>query len=88
MNACKNNLWSRWRKEYLTAPRERHNLTHKTTTFQVAKGDVLIVKNDEKNRGKWPLAILQQTFPGKDGVTRAVRLKTAKGSLESRVKHL
>ena len=27
---CKNKLWRRWRKEYLVALRERHNMTHKS----------------------------------------------------------
>jgi hypothetical protein len=85
---CKKNLWNRWRREYLTALRERHNLTHQTTKFKISVGDVVIVKSDDKNRGNWPLAIVQRVFPGKDGVIRAVRLKTAKGTLERPVQHL
>ena len=85
---CKKNLWNRWRREYLTALREKHNLTHQTTKFKVLVGDVVIVKSDDKNRGNWPLAIVQRVFPGKDGVIRAVKLKTAKGTLERPVQHL
>jgi hypothetical protein len=85
---CKKNLWNRWRREYLTALREKHNLTHQTTKFTVLVGDVVIVKSDDKNRGNWPLAIVQRVFPGKDGVIRAVKLKTAKGTLERLVQHL
>jgi len=29
----------------------------------------------------WPLAIVKEVFPGKDGHTRVVRLKTEKGEL-------
>ena len=47
-----------------------------------------IVKTDDKNRGKWPLAIVEQLFPGPDGVTRAVQLKTKNGVLERPVQHL
>jgi putative ribosome biogenesis GTPase RsgA len=85
---CKKNLWNRWRREYLTALREKHNLTHQTTKLKVLVGDVVIVKSDDKNRGNWPLGIVQQVFPGKDGVIRAVKLKTAKGTLERPVQHL
>ena len=75
-------------REYLTALRERHNLTHQTKKFKVLLGDVVIAKSDDKNRGNWPLAIVQRVFPGKDGVIRAVKLKTAKGTLKRPVQHL
>ena len=32
--------------------------------------------------------MVTETFPGKDGVTRAVKLKTEKGELERPVQHL
>ena len=86
--ACKNGLWRRWKREYLTALRERHSLVHKTPKYEVQQGDVVIVKTDDKNRGKWPLAIVEQLFPGPDGVTRAVQLKTKNGVLERPVQHL
>ena len=86
--ACKKNLWNRWRREYLTALREKHNMTHQTGKLKVSVGDVVIVKSDDKNRGNWPLAIVQRIFPGKDGVVRAVELKTSKGTLERPVQHL
>ena len=76
--ACKKNLLNRWRREYLTALREKHNMTHQTGKLKISVGDVVIVKSDDKNRGNWPLAIVQRIFPGKDGVVRAVELKTSK----------
>ena len=48
---CKNSLWRRWQREYLTALRERHNLTHKATKFRPKAGDAVIVKTENKNRG-------------------------------------
>ena len=85
---CKDDLWKRWKKEYLAALRERHNLTHKVSKFQPQVGDVVIIKTDNKNRGTWPLAIVSETYPGKDGIIRAVELKTAHGRLERPVQHL
>ena len=41
-------LWNRWRKTSLT---ERHNLAHQTGKIKVTRGDVVIVKTDDKNRG-------------------------------------
>ena len=43
-------------------------------------GDVVTVRTDSKNRGKWPLAIVQQTYLGRNG--------HSKGVLERPVQHL
>ena len=32
---CKNGLWRRWKREYLTALRERHSLIHNTPKYEV-----------------------------------------------------
>ena len=61
---------------------------HKVSKFQPKNGDVIIVKTDNKNRGHWPLAIVCKTYPGKDGIIRAVQLKTANGTIERPVQHL
>ena len=61
---------------------------HRVTKFQPKKGDVVIVKTDNKNRGTWPLAIVNEVYPGSDGVIRAVQLRTAKSMLERPVQHL
>ena len=88
LKSCKDALWNRWTREYLTALRERHNLNHRRAKYQVKKGDVVLVKSDERNRGKWPLAIVREIFPGRDGVVRAVRVETGNGFLERPVQHL
>ena len=62
--------------------REKHNLTHKVSKFQPKEGDLVIVKGESKNRGTWPLAVVNETFVGRDGVIRGVELKTGKGILE------
>ena len=88
LTACKNGLWRRWQREYLTALRERHCLVHKTPKYHVKVGDAVIVKTDNKNRGTWPLAIVTKLYPGPDDRTRAVQLKTKNGVLERPVQHL
>ena len=88
LKTCKENLWKRWKREYLTALRERHNLTHKEAKFRPKVGDVVIIKTDNKNRGTWPLAIVSAIYPGRDGIIRAVELKTTHGTIERPVQHL
>ena len=88
LKTCKENVWKRWKREYLAALRERHNLTHKEAKFKPKVGDVVIIKTDNKNRGTWPLAIVSAIFPGRDGIIRAVELKTTHGTIERPVQHL
>ena len=77
---CKNNLWCRWKKEYMVALRERHNMAHKKSKFQPEAVDVVLLKSENKNRGAWPLGIVEEIYPGKDNVVRAVQVKTPTGS--------
>ena len=49
---------------------------------------MVIIKTDNKNHGTWPLAIVSATYPGKDGIIRAVELKTAHIRLERPVQHV
>ena len=88
LRSCKESLWKRWRREYLTALRERHSLVHKTAKQQFQVDDAVIVCTDDKNRGKWPMAIVLKLYPGSDGQTRGVHLKTKNGTIERPVQHL
>ena len=53
LKRCKDVLWSRWTTEYLKALRERHNLNRKTGEAAVNPGDVVLIKGEERNRGRW-----------------------------------
>lgn len=85
---CKEAMWKRWSGEYLRGLRERHNLNHPGKPFALAVGDVVIVKFEDKNRGKWPLGIVVELFAGRDGVIRAAKLRAGKSFLERPVQHL
>ena len=51
-------------------------------------GGVVILKTDEKSRGKWPLGIIEELIVGKDGVVRAVQVRTGKNQLQRAIQHL
>ncbi len=85
---CKDAMWRRWSNEYLRGLRERHNQKHKKSSFTVAKGDVVIIQSDERNRGKWPLGVVEELYKGRDGVVRAVKLRAGKTFLERAVNQL
>ena len=88
LHRCKDVLWNRWTGEYLKSLRERHNLKHKTKEITVKLGDVVLIQDSERNRGKWNIGIVVKLFPGRDGVVRAVRLRAGRCYLERAVQHL
>ena len=51
-------------------------------------GDVVLIKSDQKDRGKWKIGIVERFVPGRVGVVRAVHLRVGKSNLERPVQHL
>ena len=88
LKKCKDALWQRWKREYMRALRERHNLTHNGKGTDLRKGDVMLIKGDEKNRGLWKIGIVEQLIPGRDGVVRGVRLRAGKSFMERPIQFL
>jgi hypothetical protein len=72
----------------MRALRERHNLTHDGKEKELRKGDVMLIKGDEKNRGLWKIGIVEQLIPGRDGVVRGVRLRAGKSFMERPIQFL
>ena len=85
---CKDVIWRRWSVEYLRGLRERHNMNHNKRQLSLTSGDVVIIKGDEQNRGQWRIGIVDEMFPGSDGVIRAVKLRAGKSYLERPIQHL
>ena len=88
LKSCKDALWKRWTREYLAALRERHGRGKEGKLKSLKIGDVVIIHSEEKNRGQWPLGIEEQLYGGRDGVIRAVKLRTSKSILERPIQHL
>ena len=78
----------RWTKEYLRGLRERHRLKCKGDSTHPAKGDVVIIKSDDKNRAQWKLGVVIDLITGRDGVVRGAKLRTPKSVIERPVQHL
>ena len=57
-------------------------MKHKPSKKELKEGDIAIIKSDEKNRGKWKIAIVYQLLKGEDGVIRGVCLCAGKSYLE------
>lgn len=88
LKSCKDALWRRWTREYLTALRERHHCKRSGKVDFLKIGDVVLIRSDERNRGKWPLGVVEELFEGRDGTVRAVKLRAGKTFLERPIQHL
>ena len=47
-----------------------------------------LIKDDNKDRNKWKLGIVEELIAGRDGVVRAVKLQAGKSYLERAVQQL
>ncbi|GFR02016.1 DUF5641 domain-containing protein [Trichonephila clavata] len=55
---------------------------------QIKVGDIVLIGREDKKILYWPLAKVIELFPGRDGRTRLVKLKTGKGTLLKPVQRL
>ncbi len=85
---CKNVLWSRWTAEYVKSLRERHNLKHQKKRLSLKVGDVVLIQNEQRNRGKWNIGVVVKLIKGRDGEIRAARLRAGKAYIERAIQQL
>ena len=88
LSQCKHAMWNRWTREYVRGLREQHRRAGWKQTPHPKMGDAVIIKDEQKNRNHWKLAIVTELIQGRDGITRAAKLKTGKGNLERAIQHL
>ena len=70
-------FWKRWKTEYLAILHTRGKSLKFTPN--IAIGELVLVADEDTPPGKWPMARVLKTYPGDDGVVRAVKLKTQRG---------
>ena len=57
-------------------------MTHKTKVVKIDVGDVVMIRGEDKRRGKWKIGVVKELYRGKDQEIPSVQIKTAKGCLE------
>ena len=85
---CKDAAWNKWNKECLCSLRERHNMKNNQRHLEIAIGDVVLTKVNEKHKGKWSNGIVEELYEGKDNVIRAVNLRSRKTCIERPIQFL
>lgn len=78
MDKLVQSFWKRWRTDYLHTLQSRQKWNTPSTPITV--GTVVILITDNTPPLHWPLGVVEEVFPGSNGITRIVRVKTATGS--------
>lgn len=78
------NFWQQWQDDYLATLQRAMKWTRATPNWAV--GDIVLVENLPP--AMWALGRIAETFPGRDGFVRNVKVKTAVGHLDRAVQKL
>ena len=78
LNVVLNQFWKRWQREYLLELREAHQYSsgNSDACSAVSIGDIVLV-HDDKPRGFWRLARIENVITGRDGQIRRAILRVA-----------
>lgn len=70
-------FWKQWRQEYLATlqPRRKWQTSQPNLQF----GDVVLLKDKGAKRNEWPMGLIVNTFPGRDGRVRQVEVRVVQG---------
>ena len=79
-------FWKSWHLEYLCELPKRQKWTKGKGELLAGSVVVVIERDDQCNR--WPLGRVLETYPGKDGITRVAKIKTAQGEYVRNVPRL
>uniref|UniRef100_V5GH76 Integrase catalytic domain-containing protein n=1 Tax=Anoplophora glabripennis TaxID=217634 RepID=V5GH76_ANOGL len=67
-------FWKRWRNEYLTSLQNRQKWN--TPACPVTRGTPVLIQQENVPPLQWPLGIIEEVFPGKDGIIRVALVRT------------
>lgn len=81
-----NFFWRRFSKEYLSLSERKKWKKKKKQNLKV--GDVALVAEPNQPQGVWPLGRIISTYPGKDGMVRAVTVRTQCGEYKRSIMKL
>ncbi len=71
-----NTFWDRWKKQYLCLLQARRKWQSEHPN--VEPGSIVLLKDSQTKRNEWPLGIITQVFPSKDGKVRKVEIRIPK----------
>jgi len=72
-----NFFWHHWRTQYLPTLQDQRKWQTNRPNIQV--GDIVLLKDNQAKRCLWPMGVLINTLPSRDGKVRKVEIKVASG---------
>ena len=72
-------FWSRWLKEYLPLLQQQKKWLCPERNLSV--NDLVLIIGEQSRSGQWPKGIIEETYPGPDGVVRSARVRTESSSI-------
>ena len=79
-------FWKRWTKEYIPLLQAWQKWNRPTRNFQ--EGDLVLLADEKRPRGQWPMRRVQEVYPSQDGLVRSVQVKTTTSVLKRPVSKL
>ncbi|XP_055505290.1 uncharacterized protein LOC129705648 [Leucoraja erinacea] len=70
-----NEFWVRWRREYLPTLQSRRKWNEIRRDLQT--GDIVLLKDSQLSRNKWPMGLVTSVFPSSDGKVRKIEVRAA-----------
>ena len=80
-----NEFWQRWTKEYCRRSKSDKSGCVNSLT---GVGDLVLMADKNTPRGRWPKALVEQTFPDSEDIVRQVVVRTADGVYRRDVRKL
>lgn len=67
-------FWKRWRHEYIQDLQRRNKWVDQEEDIKVE--DIVLIRDEDQRPCYWPLGRVIAVYPGRDGLVRAVKLRT------------
>uniref|UniRef100_A0AAR5P578 Integrase catalytic domain-containing protein n=1 Tax=Dendroctonus ponderosae TaxID=77166 RepID=A0AAR5P578_DENPD len=80
-------LWSRWRKEYLNTLQQRTKWQFAVDP-KMCVGRLVLMKEDNVSTLHWPMARIIEVHPGRDNIVRVVTVQTNEGAFKREITKL
>ena len=66
-------FWKRWKQEYLQT--QKSGRKWQRDQISLKNGDIVLLRDPESQRHNWPLVIVENAIPGKDGGRRVRKVQ-------------
>uniref|UniRef100_A0A8D8Z6D4 Integrase catalytic domain-containing protein n=1 Tax=Cacopsylla melanoneura TaxID=428564 RepID=A0A8D8Z6D4_9HEMI len=79
-------FWKRWSFEYLSSLQVREKWL--TSCENIKPGTLVLIRQDNAAPLNWPVGVITEVYPGKDGIVRVASVRTPRGECRRAVSNL